>query len=95
MKRCVKYKYIETVRYMDSTLPLVTANEGVMLLHAPLPDNEKDKECLMRWVRGNMRSGESRIQDFLFRHRKDPKHKRSKYESITYEVTDAWIVEYP
>jgi hypothetical protein len=94
MTKQINFKYIETVRYTDGTPPLVTASEGA-IVREPLPANETDKECVKQWVRDNMWSGESRIQDFLFRYRKDPKHKRSKYDSVTYEVTDAWIVEYP
>jgi hypothetical protein len=90
----VHYKYIETIRYTDGTPSKVTENEGAMFREPPLSD-QADNERLKQWVSDNMRTGESRIQDFLFRYRRDPKHKRSKYDSVTYEVTDAWIVEYP
>jgi hypothetical protein len=96
MTKQVHYIFTETIRYTDGTPTSAFTGEGAMLLRNPLPLDETDKECLKQWVANIKKgSGESRIQDFLFRYRKDPKHKRSKYESITFEVLDAWIVEYP
>ncbi len=94
MTKQVHYIFVQTIRYTDGTPTEVTTNEGAMFREPPL-DDQADKERLKKWVSDHMRTGESRIQDFLFRYRKDPKHKRSKYESITFEVLDAWIVEYP
>jgi hypothetical protein len=94
MTKRVHYKYIETIRYTDGTPPKVTESEGWIFREPPLAE-QADNERLKQWVLDHSLDGESRIQDFLFRYRKDPKHKRSKYESITYEVTEAWIVECP
>ncbi len=94
MTKRVRFNYIETIRYTDGTPIKTTTSEGWIFREPPLTD-QADNERLKQWVRENMATGESRIQGFLFRYRKDPKHKRSKYESITFEVLDAWIVEYP
>jgi hypothetical protein len=51
------------------------------------------KTELLRWVEERL-NPESRISGLLFQHCKDPKHKRSKYTGVKFEVTDAWIVEY-
>jgi hypothetical protein len=94
MKKCVKYKYVETILYTDGSPPQVNHSEGVQLLLEDLPSSASDKAGLMRWVEAGM-DGQSRIEDFMFRYRNDPAHTRAKYASITYEVTDAWLVEYP
>jgi Txe/YoeB family toxin of Txe-Axe toxin-antitoxin module len=59
-----------------------------------LPPSASDKAGLIRWVEAGM-DEKRRIEGLLFKHRKDPTHTRAKYASIKYEVTDAWLVEYP
>jgi hypothetical protein len=94
MTKCVKYRYIETINYTDGTPPQINHSEGTKRLREDLPPSASDKAGLIRWVEAQM-DGKSRIEDFLFKHRKDPTHTRAKYASIKYEVTDAWLVEYP
>jgi hypothetical protein len=94
MKKCVKYKCIETITYTDGTPPLVGELEGTRLVMDDLPVGPVSKTELLRWVEERL-NPESRISGLLFRHRKDAKQKRSRYAGVKFEVTDAWIVEYP